>query len=38
MKESKPPIFNSWFGWYALLIGVLAVLIVLFYWFTEHFS
>jgi len=37
-EEQTPPVFKSWLGWYALLIGVLVSLIGLFYWFTESFS
>ncbi|MBL4577862.1 MAG: hypothetical protein JKX74_05280 [Flavobacteriales bacterium] len=37
-QEDGPPVFKSWIGWYALLIGVLVSLIGLFYWFTESFS
>jgi hypothetical protein len=36
--DQKPPVFSSWKGWYALLIAVLAVLVVGFYVFTEHYS
>jgi len=36
--EEKPPIFNSWTAWYVLVIGFLAVLILLFFLFTKHFS
>ena len=34
----KPPVFATWTGWYALLIGVLIVLIGLFSWFTRHYA
>ena len=37
-SEEKPPVFKSWKGWYITLIGVLSVLILLFYLFTNHFS
>ena len=38
MKEEKPPILKSWKNLYILVIGVLVVLIVLFYFFTKHFE
>lgn len=38
MSNDKPPVFKTWKGWYNLLIVSLAVLVVLFYWFTKHFS
>jgi len=38
MKEEKPPILKSWKNLYALVIGTLVVLIVLFYFFTKHFA
>ncbi|WP_255492077.1 hypothetical protein [Chitinophaga sp. Cy-1792] len=38
MEEEKPPLFPSWNYWYALVIGWLALLIVLFYVFTKTFS
>lgn len=34
----KPPVFSSWQGWYALLIGVLTALVALFYWLTRAFA
>jgi hypothetical protein len=34
----KPPLFRHWSGWYWLLIGWLAVLILLFYWLTIYLS
>ena len=38
-KESEhPPVFKSWNSWYAILVGVLAALIGLFYWFSQAFS
>jgi len=33
-KDSKPPIFKSWTGWYLLVIGNLIFLIIVFYLFT----
>lgn len=33
-----PPFFKSWRGMYALLLGTLVVLIILFYLFTIYFS
>jgi hypothetical protein len=43
-KEEKPydedqiPLFSSWKGWYWLNMLVLLALILLFYWFTQHYS
>lgn len=37
-NEEKSPVFSSWRGWYVLLIGVLAGLVILFFLFTSHFS
>jgi len=37
-SEEKPPLFNSWRGWYVLVLGVLVVEILLFYWLTVSFS
>jgi hypothetical protein len=38
MPDEKPPFFNSWIFWYALVVGSLILLIILFYLFTKHFS
>jgi ABC-type glycerol-3-phosphate transport system permease component len=38
MTEKKSPAFKNWNNLYALVIGVLLVLIVLFYLFTKHFE
>ncbi len=38
MSDAKPPVFRTWNGWYALLIGVLALLVFLFDRFTRHYS
>jgi hypothetical protein len=38
MEEEKPPILNSWRNLYALVIGVLVVIIVLLYCFTQYFQ
>ncbi len=37
-EEEPAPLFGKWIYWYALVIGFLLVLIVLFYFFTKHFS
>jgi hypothetical protein len=37
-SEEKAPIMGSWFGMYALVIGVLLMLIVFFYVFTAAFA
>ena len=36
--KEKVPLFKKWQYWYVLIIGFLALLIVLFYFFTKHFS
>jgi glucose uptake protein GlcU len=38
MSEDKVPVFKKWSHWYALVIGFLALLIILFYLFTKYFS
>ncbi|MFT4647606.1 MAG: hypothetical protein ACI9X4_000819 [Glaciecola sp.] len=38
MNDEPPPIFSSWNGWYALLIGVLALLVLLCTLFTRYYS
>jgi glucose uptake protein GlcU len=38
LPDEKPPFFKSWNSWYAMVIGFLALLIILFYLFTKHFS
>jgi hypothetical protein len=38
MTEEKPPILKTWKNLYALVIGVLIILIVVFYLFTKHFE
>jgi len=38
MEEEKPPILKNWKNLYALVIGTLIVLIILFYFFTKHFA
>jgi hypothetical protein len=36
--KDKAPLFNSWTGWYILVIGFLLVLIILFYYLTKRFA
>ena len=36
--EDKIPVFKNWSGWYWFIMIVLAVFILLFYWFTKHYS
>jgi Mg2+ and Co2+ transporter CorA len=36
--NEKVPGFKKWSYWYALVIGFLAVLILLFYLLTKHFA
>ncbi len=38
MPNEKPPILKTWKNLYAIVIGTLVVLIVLFYFFTNHFA
>lgn len=38
MSEEKVPLFKKWWHWYALVIGFLVLLIILFYLFTKHFA
>lgn len=38
MPKEKPPVFPSWWMWYALVAGFLVALIFLFYSFTKTFS
>jgi hypothetical protein len=38
MQKEKPPVFPFWWMWYALVVGFLAALIILFYLFTKSFS
>jgi hypothetical protein len=37
-NNEKPPFLNSWRNVYALVIGTLVVLMILFYLFTKHFE
>ena len=36
--DEKPPLLPSWGAWYAVVLGTLALLIVLFYVFTKAFA
>jgi hypothetical protein len=36
--EGEIPLFGSWGRWYAIVLGNLAVLILLFYWFTKAYE
>jgi hypothetical protein len=36
--QEKVPVFKKWSYWYVLVIGVLMLMIVLFYLFTKHFA
>jgi|LakMenEpi03Aug12_release.lakeMendotaPanAssembly.Ray.scaffolds.fasta_scaffold152159_2 hypothetical protein len=38
MKEEKPPLLKTWNQLYGLVIGVLLLLIVLLYAFTQYFQ
>jgi uncharacterized integral membrane protein len=37
-QKDKVPLFKSWKQWYVLVIGVLILLIILFYWLTKTFA
>jgi len=37
-REEAPPFFKKWSGMYWLVIGVLGLLVILFYWFSQHYS
>lgn len=37
-EEEKPPILKSWRNVYALVIGVLVMIIIALYFFTQHFQ
>lgn len=37
-ENDKPPIFNSWTGWYVLVLLFLIVLIIIFYFITKRFA
>jgi len=36
--NDRAPLFKSWTGWYVLVIAFLALLIILFYFFTKRFA
>jgi len=38
MSNEPVPVFGSWKGWYVLLIGVLALLVLLFHLLTRHYA
>jgi hypothetical protein len=35
--EDRPPVFRSWTGVYALVLGFLGLLVLLFHLFTRHY-
>jgi len=37
MIDDPPPLFRSWAGVYAFVLGVLGFLVSLFYLFTRHY-
>ena len=37
-ENDKPPLFNSWNGWYIFVVLFLVLLIVFFYFFTKRFA
>jgi hypothetical protein len=38
MTQEPPPVFKTWSGAYAVVLGALALLIVVFYVFTKTFE
>lgn len=36
--DEKAPVFKKWSYWYGLVIGMLVVVITLFYLFTKHYA
>ena len=36
--QDQPPFFRSWTGMYALVLGVLAFLVLLFHLVTQHYK
>ncbi len=38
MPDEKPPIMKSWNALYGLVLGMLVVLMILFYLFTKYFE
>ena len=37
-QEERSPILKSWRNVYALVVGVLTLIIILLYFFTEHYK
>lgn len=37
-EDNKPPVFNSWRGWYVLVMSTMAILVILLYLFTQAYS
>ena len=37
-EDRTVPVFGSWGRWYAVVLGNLVVLVLLFYWFTRAFA
>lgn len=38
IDPEKPPLFNSWTGWYVLILAVLVVQIIIYHVLTRAFS
>jgi hypothetical protein len=36
--QEKPPVFESWNSWYALVLGVMIVQVIFFFILTRSFS
>ena len=37
ITDDRPPLFRTWAGVYALVLGFLGLLVVLFHLFTRHY-
>lgn len=37
-EDQKPPLFNSWSGWYWVVLGAMLLQVVLYAWLTVSFS
>jgi hypothetical protein len=37
-EDEKPPVFNSWKGWYTLILSVLAIQIILYFVLTRIYA
>ncbi len=37
-QNEKPPVFNSWQGWYVFVLFFLLLQILVYYFLTQHFE